>query len=255
MDELGRIPILNSAFDPWTLPETVDRATDWIRSGKRGYVATVNVAILMTMRQDPWLQQFVDGASFVLADGQPIIWASKLLSRPLPERVTGVDLVDELCGRARREDFGVYFLGAKREVVEAVAERMQSKHPGLEISGVADGYFPESEARARAQAVADSGARLLFVGMGVPRQEQFLEAHWADLGANLAIGVGGSFDVIAGLRKRAPRFVQRIGMEWLFRLAQEPRRLFKRYCVTNTQFVYHLTRELAFGRRKHARNP
>lgn len=241
---LKRVRILNGAFDPWTLQETVDRVAAFIESGQRGHVATVNVAILMMMRSDPRLQRFADSASFVLADGQPLIWASRLLSRPLPERVTGVDLVDALCARAARDGFGVYFLGARRDVVEAVAARMTGEHAGLRISGIADGYFSSAEEPERARAVAESGARLLFVGMGVPRQEHFLEDRWSELGVNVAIGVGGSFDVIAGLRRRAPRFVQRIGMEWMFRLVQEPRRLWRRYLVTNTLFTYHMLGEL-----------
>lgn len=234
------VPILNCEFGSVSLQDTVDWARDWIRSGQRGYICTVNVAILMMMRADPNLQRFVGGASLVVADGQPLVWASHLQRDPLPERVTGVDLVDELCALAAREGFGVYFLGAQREVIETAAGRLQSRHPGLQISGIADGYFSPSEAQERARAVQQSGAKLLFVGMGVPRQEEFLESQWDELGISLAVPVGGSFEVIAGTARRAPLFLQRIGMEWAFRLAQEPRRLWKRYLVTNTQFVFHI---------------
>ena len=234
------VPILNGEFGLVTLRDTVDWARDWIQSGKQGYICTVNVAILMMMRSDPNLQRFVDGASLVVADGQPLIWASQLQQDRLPERVTGVDLVEELCALAAREGFNVYFLGARRDVIETAAQRLQARNPGLIVSGVADGYFNADEAPERARAVRESGAKLLFVGMGVPRQEGFLESQWDQLGVSLAIPVGGSFEVVAGTARRAPVFLQRVGMEWAFRLAQEPRRLWKRYLVTNSQFIFHL---------------
>ena len=236
------VPILNAEFGSVTLQDTVDWARDWIESGQRGYICTVNVAILMMMRADHNLQRFVDGASLVVADGPPLIWASHLQRDALPERVTGVDLVDELCELSSEEGFGVYFLGARREVIETAVARLKARHPGLQIAGIADGYFGAAEAPERARAVRESGAKLLFVGMGVPRQEEFLESQWEELGVSLAIPVGGSFEVVAGTARRAPLLLQRVGMEWAFRLAQEPRRLWKRYLVTNTQFIYHLIR-------------
>ena len=246
VDLLSRARILNSRFDQLTLPETVDLVTELVRSGERGYLCTVNVAILMMMRSNARLQRFVDEASIVVADGQPLIWASRLLSAPLRKRVAGVELVDALCERAEREGFGVYLMGARAQVVEAVANRLAGRYPSLRISGFAHGYFPLEASRERARAIAKSGAEMLFVGMGVPRQEYFLQDHWTELGVSLALGVGGSFDVLAGIRKRAPRLVQTIGLEWLFRLAQEPRKLWKRYLITNPQFIYHLSRELLF---------
>ena len=234
------IQILNCDFDAVALADMTEWARDWIHSGRRGYICTVNVAILMMMRSDPKLQRFVDRASLVVADGQPLVWASHLQQDHLPERVTGIDLVDELCVLAAKEGFGVYFLGARRNVIETVAQRLANRHPGLEVSGIADGYFEATEASQRAQAIHNSGAKILIVGMGMPLQEEFIENHWDQLGVQLAIPVGGSFDVIAGTTRRAPVFLQRIGMEWSFRLAQEPRRLWKRYLVTNTQFVFHL---------------
>lgn len=244
MNGQDRVRILNGVFDPITLSESVHRASSIIKAGQRGIICTVNVAILMMMRDDPRLQAFVDRAAIIVADGEPLIWASKLFERPLPERVTGVDLVDELSAEAEREGHRVYLLGAERKSVELVAERLKARYPRLVLSGVADGFFSQNEAADRAKAVADSGAQLLIVGMGVPRQEWFLEEQWDRLGANVAIGVGGSFDVLAGLRSRAPGLAQRVGMEWAFRLVQEPRRLWKRYLTTNSAFIYHVSREL-----------
>jgi N-acetylglucosaminyldiphosphoundecaprenol N-acetyl-beta-D-mannosaminyltransferase len=238
------VRLLNGAFDPFTLDETVDEITRRIHADERGYLCTVNVAILMMMRGDPRLQRFVENAAMVVADGQPLIWSARALSRPLPERVTGVDLVERLCERAAREGLGVYLLGAHKTVVEKLAVRLLEKYPGLILSGVADGYFGADEFEARARAVAASGAKILVVAMGVPRQEHFIEEQWDRLGVPFAIGVGGSFDVLAGLRARAPAIVQRIGLEWMYRLIQEPGRLWKRYLVTNAQFVFLMSREI-----------
>lgn len=236
------IPVLNCEFSAVTAQDAVEWARSWIRSGRRGYICTVNVAILMMMRSDPKLQRFVENASLVVVDGQPIVWASRLQGEQLPERVAGVDLVEDLCSMAAEEGWGVYLLGARRKVVEAAAERLSERFPRLLVSGAADGYFEAAEAPRRARTVSKSGAKILFVGMGVPRQETFIEDQWEDLGAQLVIPVGGSFDVIAGLTSRAPKLLQRTGLEWAYRLAQEPRRLWKRYLITNTQFIFHLLR-------------
>ncbi|HWO14824.1 MAG TPA: WecB/TagA/CpsF family glycosyltransferase [Polyangiaceae bacterium] len=226
----------------------IESVVSAIGAGERGYLCTVNVAILMLMRADRGLQRFVESARWVVADGQPLVWASRLAGTPLPERIAGVDLMDRLCARAAREGFGVYLLGGTDQSVRAAAAALARKYPRLVISGVADGYFSAREAPERARAVAASGAKLLFVGMGAPRQEGFIEQHWAGLGVNVALGVGGSFDVVSGKRWRAPELAQKLGLEWAFRAAQEPRRLLPRYVGSNSRFLWLLTRE-HLGRR------
>ena len=247
---MNRKKILNGSFDSVTTAETSDWATQLIKLGERGYICTVNVAILMMMSADSQLQRFVERASLVVADGQPIVWASRLLSQALPERVTGIDLIDSLAVRAEKEQFRIYLLGATQEVITTAAANLKSRYPKLDICGFDDGYFSASETSERVQAIRQSGAQILIVGMGVPRQEVFLEENWSDLGVNLAIGVGGSFDVIAGKKKRAPFWMQTAGLEWLYRLIQEPQRLWKRYLVTNLQFIYRLLSSSIAGWRK-----
>jgi N-acetylglucosaminyldiphosphoundecaprenol N-acetyl-beta-D-mannosaminyltransferase len=240
---MQRIRLLNADFDPLTLPQTVDAVFSLLGAGRRGWLCTVNVAILMMMRADARLQSFVDRAALVVADGQPLVWCAPWFGQSLPERVTGVDLMDALCERAAREGARVYLLGATGEIVATVAQRLRGRHANLQVE-YADGYFSKDEAAERAGRIRASGADILFVGMGVPRQENFLEEQWDRLGVGMAIGVGGSFDVLAGLRSRAPAWVQKAGMEWLFRLLQEPRRLFARYLTTNSLFVWLLLRTL-----------
>ena len=229
--------ILNGRFDRLSARQAVDELIQAVHARERGVLCTVNVAILMMMRSNARLQRFVESSRWTVADGQPLIWASHLGQQPLPERVTGIDLIDLLCARAVREGIGVYFLGADNKITRKTADVLRNRHPGLDVRGCADGYFSPEQAPARAQAVAESGAEVLFVAMGVPRQEYFIEEQWEHFGARVVIGVGGSFDVIAGFRKRAPSYIQRAGLEWAYRLVQEPRRLFKRYLVTNSQFL------------------
>ncbi len=231
-----RVTLLNGKFDPLTLSQTTDAIFKDLAEGKRGWLCTVNVAILMMMRDDARLQQFVDCASIIVADGQPLVWIAPWLDKPLPERVTGVDLVESICARAVIEKKSIYLLGATSSIVEILANRVQNKFPGLQVD-YADGYFSSNDAATKADKVRQSGASILLVGMGVPRQESFIEEQWERLGVGMAIGVGGSFDVLAGLRRRAPNWVQRLGLEWTYRMLQEPRRLFKRYLITNLQFI------------------
>jgi N-acetylglucosaminyldiphosphoundecaprenol N-acetyl-beta-D-mannosaminyltransferase len=231
------VHILNGRFDRLSADQTVEKLIQAIRAGERGVLCTVNVAILMMMRSDARLQRFVESSRWTVADGQPLVWASHLRQQPLPERITGIDLIDLLCARAARDGIGVYFLGADDKTIRTAVDVLRARHAGLDVRGYADGYFGPEQAHARAKAVAESGAELLFVAMGVPRQEYFIDEQWQHLGARVVIGVGGSFDVGAGLRKRAPVLMQRAGLEWAYRLAQEPRRLFRRYLITNSQFL------------------
>lgn len=248
---MKKVSILNCDFGAVTLQQTVDWAADRIQSGKHdATICTVNVAILMMMRSNRRLQDFVDDATLVVADGTPLVWASRMQQSALPERVAGVDLVDSLCALAAAKGFGVYFLGAGDEVIEAAVDNLKRRHPRLIVSGFSNGFFDDTEAGQRAEQVRESGADLLFVGMGVPRQERFLLRHREQMQVSLAVPVGGSFEVVAGTAKRAPVFLQRAGLEWAFRLAQEPRRLWKRYLVTNSQFLFHIARDARRSRSK-----
>ena len=222
-----RVSIFNASFDPLTRDQTVQAIFGAIDAGRRGWLCTVNVSTLMMMREDAWLQGFVDRAA--------LVWCAPLFGGRLPERVTGIDLIDALCTRAAAEGRGIYCLGASAPLLQSTLARLRARHPGLRIDG-ADGYFGDDAAAARAEQVRASGAELLLVGMGCPRQEVFIDTQWARLGVGMAIGVGGSFDVLGGARYRAHRWIGQLGFEWLVRLLQEPRRLARRYLVTNTGF-------------------
>jgi len=234
---MNKVEILGADFDAVTLDQCVDSLLDAVDKGERGWVSTVNVAILMDTRHNHDLRYFIDKAHWVVADGQPLVWIAPLFNGHLPERVTGIDMVEALAHASERQGTRIYLLGAEQHVVDKVEEKLKQRYPLVHIRGKANGYFTEEEAEDRVRDIRDSGAQILLVAMGSPNQEQFIEYHWDQLGVNVAIGVGGSFDVIAGFRKRAPVFMQRIGMEWFYRLVQEPGRLWKRYFTTNVAFV------------------
>jgi N-acetylglucosaminyldiphosphoundecaprenol N-acetyl-beta-D-mannosaminyltransferase len=227
--------VLNGTFDALTFDEAVDAVFEVLHTGTRGWVCTANVATLMAMRRDARLQSFVDRASLVVADGQPIVWCARLFGGHLPERVTGIDLIEALCRRAAAEGRRVHLLGSTPPLVARALARLREHHPGLTIDG-SHGYFPLEQSAAHADAIRARSVGLLLVGMGTPRQERFIEAEWERLGVGVAIGIGGSIDVLAGARIRAWPWIGRAGLEWLVRLVQEPRRLMPRYLVTNTMF-------------------
>lgn len=240
---MTRHVVLNGTFDALTFDDTVDAIFAALGAGVRGWVCTVNVATLMAMRSNAELQSFVDRALLVVADGQPIVWCSRLFGGRLPERVTGIDLIDALCRRAAAAGKRVYLLGSTPVLVAKTIERLRQRHPGLLVDG-SDGHFPVDAPTPPAEEIRSRSIGLLFVGMGTPRQERYIEAQWDRLGVGIAIGVGGSFDVLAGARFRARPWIGRAGLEWLVRMAQEPRRLTPRYLVTNTIFCLLIARRL-----------
>ena len=244
-----RVELLGLPVDDLTMAETLDRVDEMIAAGGVHQHVVVNVSKTVQAAKDPEIRAIIAACDLVNVDGQPIIWASRLLGRPLRERVTGIDLMARLLERAEREGHRVYFLGARPAVVEAVAERARREHPRLVIAGARDGYWTPEEEPAVAALVAEARPDILFVALGSPAKERFLAA-WKDvIGAGFVMGVGGSFDVYSGLIRRAPRWMQRFGLEWLYRVSQEPRRLWRRYLGDAPRFAWLVLRELAARRR------
>jgi N-acetylglucosaminyldiphosphoundecaprenol N-acetyl-beta-D-mannosaminyltransferase len=166
-----------------------------------------------------------------------ILYAAKLLGLPARERVAGVDLLQELIGLCAREGFRPFFLGATRNVLRVASERVTSMHPTIQFAGMRDGYFTTDQEQGVVQEIRNSRADCLFIAMPTPRKERFLSAHRDELRVPFIMGVGGSFDILAGKVTRAPRLMQKFGLEWLYRIYQEPRRMWWRYCRTNTIFL------------------
>jgi N-acetylglucosaminyldiphosphoundecaprenol N-acetyl-beta-D-mannosaminyltransferase len=183
-------------------------------------------------------------------DGQPIVWASRLVGRPLRDRVPGVDLMFALIARAAERGHRVYFLGARPDVVERVVARARREHPGLVVAGHRDGYWQPQDEAAVVDGIAESAPDILFVAIGSPAKERFLATWKEPIGAGFVMGVGGSFDVYAGVVRRAPPWVQRLGLEWVYRVFQEPRRLWRRYAGDAPAFAILVVREVAARRRR-----
>ncbi|WP_017931115.1 WecB/TagA/CpsF family glycosyltransferase [Robiginitomaculum antarcticum] len=229
--------ILNCSFNAVTEQNVLQWSEGILNSPDTHYIVTVNVAILMMIRSDERLKRFIESSTVTVADGQPIIWLSRLLGNPLPERIPGIDLCQKITKIAADSGKTVYLLGATNAVLNKTERQLLADNPALIIAGKSDGYFDDHETENRVNRIRNSGADILFVAMGVPRQEYFIQENLDKLGVNLTIALGGSFDVISGITKRAPNWMQNYGLEWFFRLLQEPRRLGKRYAITNTQFL------------------
>ncbi|MBO3746984.1 WecB/TagA/CpsF family glycosyltransferase [Streptosporangiaceae bacterium NEAU-GS5] len=247
--ERSRAQILGAPLDALTMGEVLGRCVGAIDEGRTLSIGVVNAAKLVNMRADADLRQSVVDCDLVLADGQSVVWASKVLGHELPERVAGIDLFTELLREAEDRGYRPYFLGASPDVLELLLAEIRRRHPGLEIAGARDGYFDPADSAEVAADIAASGADLLFLGITSPKKEIFVRDWGAATKAKIIHGVGGSFDVLAGKTRRAPRMWQRLGLEWLYRMLQEPRRLGPRYVKTNGRFLLMVVQEMAYKRR------
>jgi N-acetylglucosaminyldiphosphoundecaprenol N-acetyl-beta-D-mannosaminyltransferase len=241
------IDLLGVRIDRTTMRDAVGRALLWAGSDQLHHIVTADATLVERCNSDPELSAIVDKASLVTPDGAGTLFAARLLGAPFPERVAGADLTVALCEAAADHGAPVYFLGAAPEVARHAAGRLEARFRELTVAGARHGYFEPSEEPAVCAEIAASGARVLFVGLGVPAQERFIDRHRHDLGVGVAIGVGGTFDVLAGKVKRAPRWMQRCGLEWLWRVAQDPRRLPR--LIALPRFCFHVLVHTARTRR------
>ncbi len=239
MDEqpVGTSPVLGVYVHQLTMSEVVAMAASAIDAHKRFRIGVVNAAKLTNMQSDPLLHEDVTTSDVVLADGMSVVWAAKVLGKPLPERVAGIDLMFELLQHCSECGKRVFFLGATAEVCGTVVERTREQYGGVEVAGYQDGYFDEEDEAAIVEAINASAADVLLVAMSSPKKERFM-GRWAEaLNCAVIHGVGGSFDVFAGKVSRAPQWMQKSGLEWLHRVIKEPRRMWRRYLYTNARFI------------------
>lgn len=218
----GTVEILGAPIHTVTYDAVMALAEEFIASGRGHHLFTADVSGLMRAREEPELAEIIRTADLVTADGAGVLWAARLFDFPLPERVSGVDLVRRLSGLAAGKGYRVFLLGAAPGVAEEAAEVLRRENPGLLVAGVRDGYFDHEEAVA--EELRAAAPQILFVAMGIPRQERFIRRWYQELAIPVCLGVGGSFDVISGRLERAPVWMQRAGLEWLFRVIQEPKR-------------------------------
>ncbi len=245
-DPMGDVPIrtiLGVGIHALTADRAAEICRDAANRGARLMVGVVNAAKIVKMRNDRLLRDSVSNSDLILADGMAVVWASRILGCPLPERVTGIDLFERLLAIAEEDGRSAYFLGASQEVLDAMLAEIRRRHPALRIAGSHDGYFSEAEEEGIAAEISRSAPDFFFVGISTPKKEVFLARWGRRIEATVCHGVGGSFDILAGVTKRAPRLWQRMGIEWLYRIVQEPRRMWRRYLVTNTAFIRMVSSE------------
>ncbi len=236
--EAGAFQIAGIRVDNLSEEETIAAIDGLISQSGSHYLTVVNAAKVVAANRDERLRRVLEDANLVTADGMSVVWASRLLGEPLKERVTGIDLFARLIAKASERGLSVYFLGASDASVRGTVERFTKEHPRLRVAGFHNGYFAESESEQIAEEIKRSRADLLFVAMGSPAQEFWIAENLARTGVRFAMGVGGSFDHLSGQARRAPGWMQRAGLEWLYRLAREPRRLWRRYLIGNTAFIW-----------------
>ena len=235
---MKKINILNTSIHNLSMQETLEIVNNTISEEKQLHHVVVNAGKIVAMQKDLKLRQSVNESDLINADGQAVVWASKVLGKPLKERVAGIDLMVNLVQLAHDKNYKVFFFGAKEEVVKKVVDTYSKQYSSNIIAGYRNGYFRKEEEQAIAKQISESGAHILFVAISSPTKENFLYENKALLQkVNFVMGVGGSFDVVAGKVQRAPLWMQKVGLEWFYRFAQEPKRMWKRYLVGNSKFI------------------
>ena len=242
-----RVRLCGVCIDALTMKQVVSYVEDCLDGGRKLAIGVVNVAKVVNMQRDSFLRESVSSSDLVLADGAPLVWLSRVKRTPLPERVAGIDLMFELFSLANARNFRVFLLGATRETIDRVVQIARCHYPGMVIAGYRDGYFDASQEQKVAAEIGESQADMLFVAMTSPKKEIFMKKWGQRMNVSICHGVGGSFDVMAGITRRAPRWMQRAGLEWLYRVMQEPGRMWRRYLITNTRFVGLVVNDLVSG--------
>lgn len=245
MESSHRVELLGLSFDTVSMSQTVERCLSWCTGARLPHtVITANSAILCMMRRDGELRDACQAGDLIVPDGMSVVWASRLANTAFPERVAGCDLMTNLLAAGAAHGLRVYFLGAKPEIVTKLADLCAERYPGLVVAGYRDGYFKPADHDAIVEEIRELQPHLLFVGMPTPFKETWCERYRTRLNVPVIIGVGGSFDVLAGHVRRAPSWMQSMGMEWSWRLMMEPRKMWKRYLTTNSEFMWLAGREI-----------
>lgn len=239
----SRITILNTIIDVLDMNQTINLVEEYVQKKVPLHLMGVNADKINEVNRNDRLKQIVNSCGVINADGGSVIMASRFLNKPLPERVAGIDLMEHLIALSERKGYSVFFLGAKQEIVEKTAKLLREKYPKLIIAGIHNGYFKEEDWPAISGELKAKQPAFVFVGITSPLKEYLIEYLQNDGNLAVFMGVGGSFDVISGKIPRAPVWMQKANLEWLFRVLQEPKRLFKRYFYGNLIFISSVLRE------------
>lgn len=239
---MSAVTLANVPLHAVDLDQALARVDEFIAARTPHYNISINAAKVVEYQTDHALRAAIDNAHLLTADGQAVVWASRLVGEPVPARVAGTDLMVALLAHAAARGYSVYLLGATDEIVRECVAKAQREHPTLRIAGYRNGYF-DNDAEI-VDTIRAAKPDIVFLGFGTPAKEYFMHRHHRELGVPFVMGVGGSFDVYAGRVRRAPMWLQKSGLEWAYRLAQEPRRMWKRYLVGNTRFMMLVGKEL-----------
>ena len=243
-----RIHILNTNVDSYTMSETLKKVDAAIKQKIQLHHVAVNAGKIVAMQSNKELRTSVNQCDVISPDGQAVVWASKVLGKPLKERVAGIDLMQNLVKYVHENNHKIYLLGAKEEVVATLVSKYTKDYGKSLIAGYRNGYFKKAEESKIVEDIVNSNAQLLFVAITSPKKENFLYRHREQLKSiNFIMGVGGSFDVISGKTKRAPIWMQKTGFEWFYRFLQEPKRMWKRYLIGNSKFIFLVLKERLKG--------
>lgn len=236
--------MLNVYVDNLSMEETEDRIYDSIKNKYQIFHSGINAVKVVDAQSDKAFREGMNESDIINPDGQSVVWASRFLRTPLKERVPGIELMERLVAKAQEKKYTIYFLGASEEVVSSLVKKYSEIYSPSIIAGYRNGYFSDKDEEEIVSDIVQSNANILFVAITSPKKEIFLHTHRDALrNVNLIMGVGGSFDVVAGKVKRAPVWMQKSGLEWFYRFLQEPRRMWKRYLVGNTKFILLVLKE------------
>ena len=232
---MSRMKFMNTEIDNLTMKETIDEIDKLIKENKNAYVVTPNVDHIVKLETDKELQDVYKDADLILTDGKPLIWISKLYKTPIKEKISGSDLFQLLCEMAAEKGYNMFFLGAGEGVANKAAQNLTNKFPKLNIVGTYSPPFgfekDKKEIEKIINMVNKANTQILIVGLGCPKQEKFIHKYRKELNVPISLGLGASLDFEAGNIKRAPKWMSDNGLEWLYRLSKEPKRMFKRYIV------------------------
>lgn len=244
----NRYKIMNTYVNAINMQQTIDYVEKIIAEGNPTQHVVINASKINLMEDDSKLAQIVNSCPLINADGASVVWAAKRLGIPLKERVTGCDLFQKLMAVSEKKGYKVFLFGAKEEVVTKVKAIYEQQYPNIQIVGYRNGYFTEKDEPQIVKQMRDSEADMMFVAFSSPKKEYWVSKYLNEINIPFVMGVGGSFDIVAGVTKRAPIWFQEHGLEWFYRFVQEPRRMWKRYIIGNARFVA-LTYKYKFIRR------
>lgn len=239
---MNKVNICGVEIDNISFQETINNISGILEKEKNIFITTPNVHHIILLQKDQEFKKIYQEASLVLADGMPLIWASKFLGTPLKEKVSGSDLVPEICKFAAKKGYRLFFLGGRSGAVEKARENLIKIYPQIKIVGVYSppfGFENNTEENEKiVEMIKNARPEILLVGLGAPKQEKWIYRHYKETDVPVSIGVGVTFEFISGMVKRAPKWMQRVGLEWSWRLIMEPKRLWKRYLVWDVEFFW-----------------